>query len=279
MLRGLSTRMTRNTLKPHKPLKPPIPLRLMLTLLVPIGTTLIMLNLVPAFQPAHAAETCHWYVVQPGDTLGQLAAANGTDVATLAHLNHIADPNLILVGQRLCLPLTTATGSDPANSGQPVDVVQSVNLGPVSGAHDFIVFTLPYAQQAHAATSWPVSLILAQWGLEQGWKAPGYTGFNWGNVAALPGEPTVHGVQKWGSPPAFAYAKTPQDGLRDYLHVAQLAYYQAVGPAGASGGANAAARALGRSPWDAGHYTNHGDPGSSLIALMQANNLYTYDGA
>jgi hypothetical protein len=260
-------------------LTPTIPLRLLLTLLVPVATTIVMLNLAPALMPAHAAEACQWYTVRPGDTLGKLAAANGTDITTLVRLNHIADPNLILVGQRLCLPPAPATdGNGSSSGGQTVDSTQPVNLGPVSGAQDFVAFALPYAEQAHAATSWPVSLILAQWGLEQGWKAPGYTGFNWGNVAALPGEPTVNGVQKWGSPPAFAFAKTPQDGLRYYLHVAGLAYYQAVAPAALSGGADAAARALGRSPWDAGHYTNHRDPGSSLIALMQANNLYTYDG-
>ena len=42
-------------------------------------------------------------------------------------------------------------------------------------------------------------------------------------------------------------------------------------------GANAAARALGQSPWDWGHYTNRGDPGSSLISIMRVYNLYYYD--
>ncbi len=149
--------------------------------------------------------------------------------------------------------------------------------GPVSGPSAFIGVALPYAVRAHEQSGWPVSLVLAQWGLEQGWKTPGYTGYNWGNVAALPGEPTVGGVQKWGSPPAFAYAKTPEDGLRYYVRVAHLGYYTSVAPAAHSGGADAAARALGRSPWDAGHYTNHGDPGSSLINLMHTYNLYQYD--
>ncbi len=99
----------------------------------------------------------------------------------------------------------------------------------------------------------------------------------WGNVAALPGEPTVNGIAVPGSPAAFAYAKSPEDGLRYYLRVAHLAYYQRVAPAGAANGPDAAARALGASPWDAGHYTDSGNPGSSLLSIMRVYNLYWYD--
>jgi LysM repeat protein len=42
-------------------------------------------------------------IVQPGQTLSQIAAANGVSVARLAALNHIADPNRIYAGQRLQL--------------------------------------------------------------------------------------------------------------------------------------------------------------------------------
>jgi hypothetical protein len=60
------------------------------------------------------------------------------------------------------------------------------------------------------------------------------------------------------------------------LRVSKLSYYSKVAPAAGSG-ADAAARALGRSPWDAAHYTNTGSPGSSLINVMRAFNLYLYD--
>jgi peptidoglycan endopeptidase LytE len=43
------------------------------------------------------------YRVQAGDTLGSIAARYGTSVATLAAINHIADPNLIYVGQLLTI--------------------------------------------------------------------------------------------------------------------------------------------------------------------------------
>lgn len=43
------------------------------------------------------------YVVQAGDTLFSIAAANGTTVEELIRLNNIRTPNLIFPGDRLCL--------------------------------------------------------------------------------------------------------------------------------------------------------------------------------
>ena len=44
------------------------------------------------------------YVVQPGDTLSDIALRYGTTVDTLVRLNNISNPNLIYVGQVLTLP-------------------------------------------------------------------------------------------------------------------------------------------------------------------------------
>jgi LysM repeat protein len=206
------------------------------------------------------ASSCTWYTVASGDTLSQISERSGVSVETLAAVNQIADPNLIFTNQVLCIP---------ANGDAAQGVV-------VHGEAAFVQYVLPYARRAHADTGWPVSMILAQWGLEQGWETPRFTGYNWGNCGAVPDEPTVPGTSAPGSPSAFAYAPGPEDGLRIYLHVAHLSYYTAIAPA-AQNGPDAAARALGNSPWDAGHYTDHGDPGSSLIAIMQDFNLYQYD--
>jgi LysM repeat protein len=43
------------------------------------------------------------YTVKPGDTLSQVAQANGADWHELARINHLKDPNLILIGQTLTL--------------------------------------------------------------------------------------------------------------------------------------------------------------------------------
>ncbi len=44
------------------------------------------------------------YTVQQGDTLGDIAAKNGTTVAKLAAANDLSNPNLIRVGQQLTIP-------------------------------------------------------------------------------------------------------------------------------------------------------------------------------
>jgi LysM repeat protein len=234
-----------------------------------------IVTIFPRVFTADAAAGCSWHTVIPGDTLGNLGWVYHTNATALAQANHIQNPNLIYVGQRLCIPMVAGahTATEPTvNAG-----AKPVPTGTAQGVQAFLAFAEPYARLAHNATGWPVSMILAQWGLEQAWRAPGYTGYNFGNVAALPGQPTVNGIDVPGSPAAFAYAKTPQDGLSYYIRVAHLSYYRAVASAAASGGPDAAARALGRSPWDAAHYTAIGSPGSSLVSLIHKYNLYTYD--
>jgi peptidoglycan endopeptidase LytE len=60
------------------------------------------------------------YRVQAGDTLGSIAARFGTTVATLASINHLADPNLIYVGEVLSVRGSGGgTGTDPAPVPHP----------------------------------------------------------------------------------------------------------------------------------------------------------------
>lgn len=44
------------------------------------------------------------YVVKPGDSLSKIAVSHGVNVRELAELNQIANPNKIIVGQKLILP-------------------------------------------------------------------------------------------------------------------------------------------------------------------------------
>jgi|GEM_PF-4476646 len=237
--------------------------------------------------------TCIWHTVVAGDTLGKLGWRTPGGALGIASANNIPNPDLIYVGQRICIPTNggvaqgyggQAPASDPVPratptpSGIPALPALAPGVQSVSGAQAFIQFALPYARAAHLATGWPTSLILAQWGLEQGWHVPSYTGYNFGNCGAVPGAIQVPGLNVPGSPATFSYAPTPQEGLRIYVYVAHLNYYVAVARAAASGGPDAAARALGQSPWDAAHYTATGNPGSSLIAILHAYNLYRYDG-
>ncbi|WP_151758045.1 LysM peptidoglycan-binding domain-containing protein [Dictyobacter vulcani] len=64
---------------------------------------------------AHAAANCsNPYTVQSGDTLSQIADNHSANWQNVATTNGLANPNLIFVGQTLCLPATkvaNATGN------------------------------------------------------------------------------------------------------------------------------------------------------------------------
>jgi N-acetylmuramoyl-L-alanine amidase len=75
-----------------------------------------------------AAATDRVVIVQPGDTLSQIALEHGVTVAQLRALNGIRDPNRIYVGQRLRLNGQAAATPKPpaqANAKQVVHVVVS----------------------------------------------------------------------------------------------------------------------------------------------------------
>jgi len=227
--------------------KPPVSLRLMSRLVI-LPLVVVLLLGVQGFV-LHAARECV-----------QNRHASGCFVLSVF-------PSL--AGAQAVIPPTPTSPPTPAVPIAPNDVPANV--------HGFLVLALPYAVEAHQALGWPTSVILAQWGLEHGWFVPDYTGYNWGNVSAIAGQPSVSGINVPGSPAAFAYARTPSDGLRYFLSAARLPYYVGVAPAAKQGGADAAVVALGRSPWDAGHYTNIGQPGSSLLAIMRDFDFYRLD--
>jgi len=54
--------------------------------------------------PGTTATTTITYVIQPGDTLGQIAARYGVTVAELARLNNISNIDRIEVGDTLLIP-------------------------------------------------------------------------------------------------------------------------------------------------------------------------------
>jgi LysM repeat protein len=72
------------------------------------------------------------HVVQPGDTLSELAARFGTTVTKLQRLNNIPDPNLIRVGQVLKIPGTGTAGTPGVASPQFYTLVRGDTLSAVA---------------------------------------------------------------------------------------------------------------------------------------------------
>ena len=62
-----------------------------------------------------AAASDRVVVVQPGQTLSEIAAAHGTTVERLVALNRIANPNRIYVGQRLRVRPAPTSGAKPSH--------------------------------------------------------------------------------------------------------------------------------------------------------------------
>jgi len=72
-------------------------------------------NQAPAGANVPTPTSAGTYTIQAGDTLGKIAAQNGTTVQALAQANGIADPNRIQAGATLTIP---TGGTPPAGGGQ-----------------------------------------------------------------------------------------------------------------------------------------------------------------
>ena len=106
------------------------------------------------------------------------------------------------------------------------------------------------------------SVILAQWAIETAWASQ-LVGNNLANIRC--------------SPTTFCVYPTLEDFAADYIAVMRQPN-MAVILASVGKTVFMQMRALGQSPWDAGHYTTGGNPpGSSLIPFQEALNMATID--
>lgn len=132
---------------------------------------------------------------------------------------------------------------------------------------EFYTKMYPHARAAARALGIPeetmVPVILAQWDLESGREAPQWIGHN--NYAGITN----------GGPPDFRQYDTIDAFVTDYVDVLKTtwggaAYGKILELAAAGRPPAVIARALGESPWDAGHYGgNDGlEPGALLLERM-----------
>ena len=82
-----------------------------------IAALIVTLGMLPAIQHGSAQSV---YSVMPGDTLTAIAAEYGVSVEMLAQVNQIANPDLIIVGQRLAIPASAPPPAPiPASTETP----------------------------------------------------------------------------------------------------------------------------------------------------------------
>ncbi|MCI0394843.1 MAG: LysM peptidoglycan-binding domain-containing protein [Chloroflexi bacterium] len=97
------------------------------------GLLTVALLFLLLLSPAGAALADTIYVVQPGDTLSEIAAMFGVTVQAIVDANAIGNPNLIYVGQELIIPGVDGEEEDqapqpttaPAPAGSTTYVVQT----------------------------------------------------------------------------------------------------------------------------------------------------------
>lgn len=121
----------------------------------------------------------------------------------------------------------------------------------------------PYADRAGQALDMPGEVILAQWRLESasGTSRLAVQQNNFGGIKYSQYSKTAQKVAgtefaRYGSIDAF---------VTDYIRVMSLSYYKDVR---AAGSATDTAIALGKSPYDAGHYEVNGQQGGKILNLL-----------
>ena len=81
--------------QPKPPVKPVV---------VVVEKPVVVVEQPAAPPPAPEAPACSaWHIVVRGDTLNKIAAKYGSSVAALTRANNLANPNVIYVGQKLCI--------------------------------------------------------------------------------------------------------------------------------------------------------------------------------
>ncbi|HEY7780949.1 MAG TPA: LysM peptidoglycan-binding domain-containing protein [Ktedonobacterales bacterium] len=134
---------------------PPIWLLANLAILLVVGAGI----LTPHLLSADASAACQWYTVRPGDTLGNIGWQHHSSAMALARANHIADANLIFVGQRLCIPMAWFAQANSAPVAPKHSVLAAAYVAAPRGAHGLpagepctqdrsIVWTVPVSRWA-----------------------------------------------------------------------------------------------------------------------------------
>ncbi len=134
-------------------------LRIVLAPLCAIALMLLLGLSLQSAEPAYAGGGCATtYTVQHGDNLTGIASSFNTSVSDLLRLNreHIRNPNLIYVGQVLCLPAqatSTSLGSAVSGTAPAVTEAQWPASAPAANSQVAIEVTYRYTPTASTGES------------------------------------------------------------------------------------------------------------------------------
>lgn len=94
-----------------------------------LGNTMGM-HIFGAFAQSACARGDHAYRVVRGDTLGRIGARYRTNWRQLASHNHIANPNIIYIGETICIPGQGQKNTGGNGGGGPAPVIGARNSFP-----------------------------------------------------------------------------------------------------------------------------------------------------
>ncbi len=145
-----------------------------------------------AFASSYCSSTSQLVVVQRGDTLSAIAQRYHTNWQAVAAHNHLANPNLIRVGQKLCIPYAWSHGQSPSPT--------SVNVSPSANAVRGTGNPFPYGQCTWWASERYHQLtgIYVPWTTQSDawqWTARARD-FHW-NVSSRPTVGAIINLQPW----------------------------------------------------------------------------------
>lgn len=107
-----------------------------LPIVPPVDSGTLIIPTADPTRPGVEIPVAQEYVVQPGDTLSGIAAANGVSIETLLQINTLVDPDRLEVGQVIRLP------EPPNQQGSDFKIVPDSRMvrGPGSGAFSVAEF-------------------------------------------------------------------------------------------------------------------------------------------
>ncbi|WP_275092340.1 3D domain-containing protein [Shimazuella soli] len=114
-----------------------------MTFIVPVITLVVMVLFVSQ-SSAETVKTLETVRIQQGDTLYALAKKYHTSVDQIAKVNHITNPSLIHIGQRICIPNQISQDEVNSTSEEKEVTTTAFSRGKLLGTFKLTAYTSGY---------------------------------------------------------------------------------------------------------------------------------------